>query len=247
MRDTILFIVEGRSAEPKILDSLWKHFFEEKHADKFHVSFDSNIYELWKMMQEDGNLELLEVLVERSAENAQTVKQIKHRISQIFLFFDYDGHAEIASDDELTEMLQFFNDDTDETRGKLFISYPMAESLRHFNPELFDFVKLTNLISEGAKYKKLVGERAKHQDLRKFNDEVWDELTVANLCKGSFLISGDHVLPANVESVDQPVLFQNQMEKHIYPHEEIAVLSGFPFFLFHYFGESILNRLRKLV
>ena len=52
--------------------------------------------------------------------------------SEVYLFFDYDFQnknlelSEINS--QLTEMLDFFSDETD--NGKLYINYPMIESIR---------------------------------------------------------------------------------------------------------------------
>lgn len=249
MADTILFIVEGESAEPKILDSLWQTYFRDSGSQKYHVTYDSNIYLLWNEMKDDPNLELIEILMERSDRNREELEPIKGKIARVFLFFDYDGHAVEAKGNDLALMLDYFSDETDDSRGKLFVSYPMVESLRHFNPSAYSFQTVAAEIDECSSYKERVGSEshAKYQDISKYTGSIWDELAVANLCKGFDLVTGEFALPQNVESVDQQVLFQNQMEKHIIPHEEVAVLSGFPFFLFHYFGESILNRLRKQV
>ena len=52
--------------------------------------------------------------------------------SQIFLFFDYDFQNRIGVDrvnDILEEMLDYFDDETE--NGKLYVNYPMIESLKH--------------------------------------------------------------------------------------------------------------------
>ena len=54
-------------------------------------------------------------------------------ISEIFLFFDYDFLNSQLSLDEINrrveEMLTLFDDETD--NGKLYINYPMIESIRY--------------------------------------------------------------------------------------------------------------------
>ena len=54
-------------------------------------------------------------------------------ISEIFLFFDYDFQNSQLSLDEINrrveEMLTLFDDETD--NGKLYINYPMIESIRY--------------------------------------------------------------------------------------------------------------------
>ena len=54
-------------------------------------------------------------------------------ISEIFLFFDYDFQNSQLSLDEINrrveKMLTLFDDETD--NGKLYINYPMIESIRY--------------------------------------------------------------------------------------------------------------------
>ena len=47
------------------------------------------------------------------------------------MFFDYDGHAPLADDEKIKELLILFNEET--SFGKLYISYPMIEALKHIN------------------------------------------------------------------------------------------------------------------
>lgn len=51
--------------------------------------------------------------------------------AEIYLFFDYDLHHHLQSDEinrRLQEMLVMFDDET--TNGKLYINYPMIEFIR---------------------------------------------------------------------------------------------------------------------
>ncbi|MBK8723702.1 MAG: hypothetical protein IPL95_16035 [Saprospiraceae bacterium] len=71
-------------------------------------------------------------------ENKETLKNFKRSdFSQIYMFFDYDGQVTNAGDNKLSELLKFFNEETE--MGKLYISYPMVEALKHI--ESFDLSK----------------------------------------------------------------------------------------------------------
>lgn len=52
----------------------------------------------------------------------------RDEISEIYLFFDHDGHSHLANREKLENMLQYFNNETE--NGKLYVSYPMVESLK---------------------------------------------------------------------------------------------------------------------
>ena len=68
---------------------------------------------------------------ERNADNQQQLKGVRRKdVAQIYLFFDYDGHATLADDDDMARMLAHFDNETE--NGKLYVSYPMAEALKHW-------------------------------------------------------------------------------------------------------------------
>lgn len=243
MSSTILFILEGPKDEPKIIDSIWETYFKETSATKFYVTYDTHIYILWKELQKDPDLDLLEMLIERNEHNRETLEAIKESISEVYLLFDYDGHAPEATDSDLQEMLSFFDEETEQ--GKLFISYPMIQALRHYNPDEFDFQILTVPAKENIRYKNKVGNESKIQDVKKINKELWNTLCEENLRKGNHLICGLNSLPTNIDNVEQITLFSKQLETHIETNGEVAVLSSIPFFLYHYYGNDFLKRIFK--
>lgn len=71
-------------------------------------------------------------------ENVELKEQLaglqRDDFSEIYLFFDYDGHqknlGEFDSKDAIEQMLISFDNETE--NGKLYISYPMVEALRGF-------------------------------------------------------------------------------------------------------------------
>lgn len=153
--------------------------------------------------------------------------------AEIYLFFDYDGHSTLASDDVLLEMLEIFDEETN--LGKLYISYPMVESIKHFSKTL-DFKNLKVEAKENIKYKKMVSEESDsiYQQYSKYTFEIWKLLLITHLSKMNYIVTDNFTLPK--KSFSQRVIFLNQKEKYIDKDSNVSVLSGFPVFMFDYFG-----------
>ena len=101
---------------------------------------------------------------------------------KIYLFFDYDGHDPIADDDNLQEVLNFFNEET--ASGKIFISYPMIEALKHYSDSI-DFQHLKVKAKEKIHYKRVVNNEAKNElkDFTIYTKEIWIQLIEIHLKK----------------------------------------------------------------
>ena len=132
----ILFVFEGAEREPRILKTLARLFFGEE--ERLVCSFGNNIFELYRQLEEyDGDGDLVSILRENKADLPPGVKSSD--FSEIYLFFDYDFQNENLALKEmnrrLREMLELFDDETD--NGKLYVSYPMVESL-YYTKELPD-------------------------------------------------------------------------------------------------------------
>lgn len=125
-----LFVYEGNSAEPKYVDKLEKNFLGERIAIK--CVYDAEIYQLYRKMKDDDfAIDIVSILKERSPQNAKILRDYnRDSFAYIYLFFDYDGHSTMADDSKIKEMLQFFDNETE--NGMLYISYPMVEAIRHY-------------------------------------------------------------------------------------------------------------------
>ncbi|ROW57287.1 hypothetical protein C3E80_21145, partial [Cronobacter malonaticus] len=71
------------------------------------------------------DLDIFSLIKERNPELESFTRDM---FSQVFLFFDYDGHSNNASDEKIRKLLDFFDEETE--KGRLYISYPMIESLK---------------------------------------------------------------------------------------------------------------------
>ena len=125
----ILFVFEGEEREPRIFKTIKRLFFGE--GEIIVCSFGNNIYELYRQMQEfEGDGDIVSVLRENRADGLP-VGVKSSDFSEIYLFFDYEFQNSNLTLEEmngrLKEMLAMFDDETD--NGKLYVSYPMVESL----------------------------------------------------------------------------------------------------------------------
>jgi hypothetical protein len=250
-KGTILFVFEGKSTEDIIVSSLERHFFGK--YDTIKCVFDAEIYQLYqKLSKSDFSEDLVELLRKRSPENEQILKDYnRDSFAYTYLFFDYDGHSSLANDQDLMEMLQFFNEETEQ--GKLFISYPMIEAIKHYkdietfkslvvkckrkNCQSKDICKTREECFKEPHYKTFVPtDNDPHMNnLNSYDQKVWKTLITANLCKMNDLVADTFSLPNIVHP--QSEVFAKQIEKHISNDcPKVAVLSAFPMFVLDFYG-----------
>ena len=259
-KEKTLFIFEGSRSEDKYVEKLELNFLGDRHAIK--CVFDAEIYQLYRAIkQEDGfPIDIVSLLKERTVENAKILKDYtRDSFAYVYLFFDYDGHSTLANDDKISEMLSFFNDETES--GKLYISYPMVEAIRHFR-DLESFKYLTvkckrancpyieeceekdNCLKE-PHYKRfsVTDSRPQLSNVNSYTNDVWKELITAHICKANYLVNEIFELPKSLISQDS--IFNSQLEKYIsHKCPVVAVLSAFPLYVLDYYG--IENTIKKL-
>lgn len=250
----ILFVFEGVEREPRIFKTLERLFFGD--GERLVYSFGNNIYELYRQLKAfDGDGDIVSILRENNAQLPSGVKSSD--FSEIYLFFDYDFQNTNLSLAEMNERLQevlvLFADETD--NGKLYVSYPMVESLC-YTKQLPDehFVEYSILRSDCMErsFKDLAREFSYYGSLdfielpdsghhRPGKKEVaqvrqnWIWLVQQHVSKSNYMCTGVQCMPAKKETVSQTSIFTAQFEKYLGDEERIAILNGFPLFLFEYF------------
>lgn len=128
----ILFICEGKTAEPKFIDVLKKYFLSNDD-DNFEVySYCQNIYDLYNTIKDDLYLDICGILKEKAKTNNDDEGYgiLNNSFAEIYLFFDFEMQDTNFDVNKIKEMQEFFNDET--YNGKLYINYPMFESFCHF-------------------------------------------------------------------------------------------------------------------
>lgn len=155
----VIFIYEGVKTEENLLNNVVKVFFSS-NADIsiLNCPADGNIYMLWtRLKKDDFETNVIDVLKEMSATARERLKSLRaSEFSEIYLFFDYDGHndnipKEYLSEDILGDMLKTFDNETE--LGKLYISYPMIESIKEIDIVTKDYKNLYLSLEEISKYK----------------------------------------------------------------------------------------------
>ncbi len=231
----ILLVFEGVRTEKRIFKRIEKYYLNDAESILISI-YGTTIYDLYQKLQDDEYLDLFSLLKENPI-NKDTLSSISSdRVSQIYLFFDYDGHHPTASNDDLLDMLGLFDNETE--KGMLYISYPMVEALKHIK----DTVRFKDTTTESNKtYKKLVSDSCnrRYLDYRKYNEIIWNELLYQHCKKLNYIVNGDFKLPK--QYISQIEVFEKQKEKYLDPINHVAVLSAFPIFLFDYYGHTIFS------
>ena len=148
----ILFVFEGAKAEPKIYETIKSLYFAHGNEEVIYI-FNSNIYGLYDRICKEysdfddiaGAIDIISLLRDIHPDSALAQLETTSEIDQIFLFFDYDFqhvfhilerqpdrniNKVIEEDNQkIKDMLQFFDEETE--MGKLYINYPMVESLKY--------------------------------------------------------------------------------------------------------------------
>ena len=251
MSSYTLFIFEG-TTERNVVDSLKGCFFDNSGNSIVYASYGHNIYQLCSELSEDEGLDTYSVLCEAIARREDSNDDIldipQHKISDIYLFFDYDPHTTNAGDQKLVSMLEKFNNSQES--GKLFVSYPMLEAIRHV-PEL-NYGLISFPIDQLKDYKKYLKARDENQILKNvmeyffnwglYSKDTWIELIKINLVRANILVNQRIELPENY--IEQLNVFESQKLHYIKPLKHVAVISAFPLMLLEYYGANLLTTLQ---
>lgn len=257
----ILFVFEGAKREPDLFRAIETLFFQDKQ--NIVCSFGNNIYELYNELQSfEGDGDIVSILKERyqgQKDSPFTDDAKSSDFSEIYLIFDYDFQNKNISLDvmnsQLEEMLDMFNDETD--NGRLYINYPMVEAIRYTKSlpdkdywtyvvskkECTDssFKSITDSFSD---YKSLdfltlsTRRTATEKEIRSRLDN-WRLLIVQNVSKANYICSGENEMPEDKDAVSQNAIFDAQ-KVYIIRSESVSILSAFPLFLFDYFPKERL-------
>lgn len=239
-----LFVFEGQNTDINIIENLAKNFsktFPEIFANEnINCAYCTTIYSLYKELSKDEDLDVFMILKEKKF-NKEILKDFNRTdFAEIYLFFDYDGHASNANNQKFLKAINLFNEETE--FGKIFISYPMVEALKHFS-NIIDFKELKFKVNKGKEYKKIVNKNCdtEYIDFNKYNKDIWVKLIALHLKKMNFIVNSNFLIPK--DRISQEEIFIKQLEKYINIDATIAILSAFPIFIFHYYGYNAINKL----
>ncbi|MCM1234811.1 MAG: hypothetical protein NC489_32310 [Ruminococcus flavefaciens] len=251
MEKKIAIIYEGEKTERNLFDNLNKIFFS-KDTELVPVLFPAgeNIYMIWKQLRaDDFQTDIIEVVREYNKTAQEALKGYSRKdFMETYLFFDYDGHNDnlgqgADTHDVLDDMLDTFSDETD--LGKLYINYPMVESIRDNLKEERCYRRCKVKLSDIGNYKHIVHEVKDFQDSRKYDRESWKIFCKNAVCRGNCLVNGRYERPKRevyFHTVNQSKLFHAQ-RRIIEAEDRITVLNSVPLFLLEYFKVEFWNEM----
>ena len=242
----ILFIFEGEKYEPPLYENIKSLFFPQRE-DEVLCSFCSSIYTFYKRLKEDFDgfadvVDVLKIEKEKYDPDNAIFGYKSSDFESIYLFFDYDFYKGDLDkkNDEVLELLEYFNEETE--NGKLFISYPMIESIQYTKElpdEQFHTYTVTRENSLGEIFKKKAKQFCFYKGYAFLRDEAsWKFLVKQHVFKSNLLTTDSLSWPEQKEDIEQLPIFLAQNEKHVNPHDEVAILNAFPLFLYYYFPKE---------
>lgn len=248
-QDIVLLITEGEKLDKRILNQVQSVFLPNQKVNIFPICL--NIYNLYSKMIEndDFGTEFIDVFSviqaiakeQESSNNPELLALKRNQVSEIFLFFDYDGHDTLTPIHQtcVEDMFELFSDETE--NGKLYINYPMVESYKHpiqNNIEIIDIFTDTHYKTHVAKIcDKKIENISK---LRERND--WFNVFYPHIKSSNYLFNNKFSFPQNYSEackISQEEIYKKQKEKYIKPSKKIMVLSSFSWFLLEYLGETL--------
>ena len=239
MSNKILLVFEGEKTESLIANSLIASLIEQT-SNLVEAVYKTHIYNLYTEVINDPFLDIFHLIKEK---NPHLNHFERDEFSQIYLFFDYDGHVGGALDQKIEVLLEYFNEESEQ--GKLFISYPMVEAIRCVKDldDLDSFLNVTYKKSDFKQFKPFVHTYGlqKLQKYSNYSDEIKEKLISFHCKKANYLVHNNLNYPD--EPIEQTEIFRSQQEKFIYVTDNVTILGSFPLMLLDYFGAKKLFRL----
>ncbi|MGL4908908.1 MAG: hypothetical protein ACRC3G_06210 [Bacteroidales bacterium] len=238
MSSKILFIFEGKNMENMIKNNLTKFFLNNNPI--ITCAYCTTIYKMYAEISNDEDLDTFNLIKDIEI-NRNKLKDFRRSdFAEIYMFFDYDGHATNADDRKIDDLLNFFDEETE--KGKLYLSYPMVESLKHIE-SLNTFEDLKVRCKENINYKSIVKDNSLKEltHIIHYELEQWKTLLNLHLKKMNKIVNENYIFPDSI--VTQKEIFDKQKEKYIDVDRTVAVLSAFPVFLHDYYGNEETKKL----
>lgn len=246
----IIFIYEGIKTEENLLNNMSQIFFSSTaDISILHCPADGNIYMLWtRLKKDDFETNVVDVLKEMSPIARERLNNLKSNdFSEIYLFFDYDGHndnipKEYLNRDILGEMLKTFNNETE--LGKLYISYPMIESIQEINIQTKDYRNLYLPLDEISNYKHSFFSQSDFKKYNSLSKAHWLIACNASRKRASLLAKYNSSCTYDyfIHNLNQENLYLYQKKNYINNGHLLCILNSVPLFLLEYFEEDFWNQ-----
>ena len=242
----IAIIYEGERTEKDLFQSISRYFFADR-ADIMIMTLPAagNLYMLWTRLQaDDFETDVIGVLREMNNNLSERLEGVDAGdFSEIYLFFDYDGHhnnlpQRLEGKDALQEMLATFNNETE--LGKLYVSYPMVEAIKEISMDMQDYRTFYLPLDECENYKEKTGGISDYGDFRHITKEMWYIACNASRKRAAVIVTckEEKDYPKFIENMSQEKIYDAQRNRFINFNRAIGILSSVPLFLIEYYDEA---------
>ena len=199
------------------------------------------------MKKDEFETNVVDVLKEMSTIAKERLKGLRASdFSEIYLFFDYDGHnnnipKEYLNKDILGEMLKTFNNETE--LGKLYVSYPMIEAIKEIDAKTMDYKSLYLQLDEISDYKQSLFSQSDFNNYSNLDTEHWFIACNASQKRASLLAQYKEQCSYNyfIHNLSQERLYAYQKQNYINNGHLLCILNSVPLFLLEYYGEVFWN------
>ena len=269
----ILLLFEGAAYEPEIFESTIPLLAPDSNiADGVVCEYCTHVYKLYSQLKADDGLGLIGLLMEEidqyprlrdAVEDGEVTEDI---FEAIYLWFDYDGHvpmpllddgSRVDGDMALRDMLDFFDNASE--NGKLLISYPMVEAIKHLSAEPASKEEIVTSKCKGPHcpnqecehrldreecppmrkyYKCLVNNLFPHRTkIENISGHEWASIFKCHLKVAELLCGDDYDISSQAD------IFYVQHKDYISRScPQVAVLGSFPFLYLDFLGETLLRQ-----
>lgn len=254
--------MEGEKAEPRFLAALASTFKIRVRI----VPVFANLPMLFGKMQElDFDCDVRDALKELKLP-PQQLRQLDKKFAYTYLVFDCDAHHDAPqrkgmrprSAEEkfaenmhhLVEMANYFDNETDPSKGRLYVNWPMLESYRDCD-SFFDETYRNRFVAvaECGNYKEAVGKRGNANIRPKnYGEAGFSSLIKMNLWKLGLLCRGEWggmTYDDYSNQCSKGAVIAERQEQLVTQEGKVAVLNTSLFFPVDYFGESFFRRMEN--
>lgn len=176
-------------------------------------------------------------------EGVKTEENLFHNLQNTF----FNNRAELIivtlpADGNIYMLWNRLREDQFETElGKLYISYPMIESIKEISIKDRDYKTLYLSLEECGNYKQTVGGISDYSDFRYITREMWHIACEASRKRASLIVLFRMVCTYEefINKLSQERIYEAQKNNFIRMNKMIGVLNAVPLFLIEYYGEGL--------
>lgn len=261
----IAIIYEGLKTEPQLFKNIAQQFFKNHDFTEIalEAAYGGNLFDFSNSIQLDEDMDIISQIQEHINNNfsekqkepfTDFLSKSRDEFQGVYLFFDFDLHHDLYNCHEkpplsiemlkekldiLKRLLSYFNNESEQ--GKLYINYPMAESIKDLNSINSCATRCMENIANLNSYKNILNSTAQDfLNVSRYTLPIWSHFAKHAAQKANCIINGQYTLPTYNEFINtltQNNLFARQ-ETLTLEDNQTFVINSIPLFLIEYFGKE---------